>query len=246
MATGAIAASARDLDDAWLDRDLSWLEFNRRVLQEALDERNPLLERVKFLAIFSSNLDEFFSVRMAGLRRQLEAGVTRRFPDGRTPRRTLADARARIIDLQSAQDRIWLDTLGPALAAERLPIVAVAECSPRELRALRKRFERTIEPLLTPIAVGPSAPFPYVPSLALNVGIVTRDPGTGERRFVRLNVPDDLPRFVPVGEHGAHVQGATDHFVTRYRLEGTPQREFYRVACLPVRADDRGRTELHK
>jgi polyphosphate kinase len=165
----------------------------------------PLLERVKFCAIFSSNLDEFVSVRMAGILRQVEAGVTRRFPDGRTPARTLRDARARIVELQSAQDALWLETLQPALAANGLPIVGFDMCSPRELRGLEKRFERMIEPLLTPIAVGVAAPFPYVPSLALNIGLIVRDLTTGEKRFVRVNVPDDLPRFVVVGNHEVRV-----------------------------------------
>ena len=175
------------------------------MLELAADPQLPLLESVKFCAIYSANLDEFFSVRMAGLRRQVEAGVTRPFPDGRTPVRTLVDARARIVELQATQTGLWLESLQPALAAEGVPIVHVDECSARELRSLEKRFERTIEPLLTPIAVGAAAPFPYVPSLALNVGLTTRDPDTGDQRFVRLNVPEDLPRFVPVGERGIRV-----------------------------------------
>jgi polyphosphate kinase len=186
--------------ERFLNRELSWLDFDARVLALASDRGLPLLERVKFCAIFSSNLDEFVSVRIAGISRKVEAGVMRRFPDGRTPARTLKDARARILELQSEQDTLWLETLQPALAANGLPIVGFDMCSPRELRSLEKRFERMIEPLLTPIAVGAAAPFPYVPSLALNIGLIVRDPTTGEKRFVRVNVPHDLPRFVVVGD----------------------------------------------
>jgi polyphosphate kinase len=169
------------------------------------DPELPLLERVKLCAIFSSNLDEFVAVRLAGIRRQIESRINRRFADGRTPSQTLRGARARIVVLQSIQDRLWLEDLRPALAAEGILVVGVEDCSPRELRALAKRFDREIEPLLTPIAVGVAAPFPYVTSLALNIGILVRDRKTGEQRFIRLNVPDDLPRFVAVGERGVHV-----------------------------------------
>jgi polyphosphate kinase len=169
------------------------------------DPELPLLERVKLCAIFSSNLDEFVAVRLAGIRRQIESRINRRFADGRTPSQTLRGARARIVVLQSIPDRLWLEDLRPALAAEGILVVGVEECNPRELRALAKRFDREIEPLLTPIAVGVAAPFPYVTSLALNIGILVRDRKTGEKRFIRLNVPDDLPRFVAVGERGVHV-----------------------------------------
>ena len=175
------------------------------MLALAGDAELPLLERVRLCAIFSSNLDEFVAVRLAGIRRQIESRINRRFADGRTPSQTLRGARARIVELQSAQDTLWLEDLQPALAAEGILVGGVEECSPRELRALAKRFDREIQPLLTPIAVGVAAPFPYVTSLALNIGLLVRDMKTGEQRFIRVNVPDDLPRFVPVGERGVHV-----------------------------------------
>jgi polyphosphate kinase len=175
------------------------------VLALAGDAELPLLERVTLCAIFSSNLDEFVAVRLAGIRRQIESRINRRFVDGRTPSQTLRGARTRIVELQSAQDTLWLKDLQPALAAEGILVGGVEECSPRELRALAKRFDREIAPLLTPIAVGVAAPFPYVTSLALNIGLLVRDMKTGEQRFIRLNVPDDLPRFVPVGERGVRV-----------------------------------------
>ena len=175
------------------------------MLALAGDAELPLLERVRLCAIFSSNLDEFVAVRLAGIRRQIESRINRRFADGRTPSQTLRGARARIVELQSAQDTLWLEDLQPALAAEGILVGGVEECRPRELRALAKRFDREIQPLLTPIAVGVAAPFPYVTSLALNIGLLVRDMKTGEQRFIRVNVPDDLPRFVPVGERGVHV-----------------------------------------
>ena len=175
------------------------------MLALAADAELPLLERVKLCAIFSSNLDEFVAVRLAGIRHLVGSRISRRFADGRTPLRTLRGIRERIADLQAIQDELWLEDLRPALAAEGIRVGGVAECSPRELLVLTKRFEREIEPLLTPIAVGLAAPFPYVTSLALNIGLLVRDGETGKERFIRVNVPDDLARFVPAGGHGVHV-----------------------------------------
>jgi polyphosphate kinase len=193
------------LADRFLNRELSWLDFDRRVLELAADPGVPLLERVKLCGIASSNLDEFFAVRMAGTREQVESRVERPSPDGRTARQTLAEARRRVLALQADQDALWLDVLRPALAAEGIRIVSVAECTPRERRALTKRFDREIAPLLTPIAVGSAAPFPYVSSFALNIAAIVIDAATGERRFVRVNVPDGVPRFVGVGSRGTRV-----------------------------------------
>jgi len=184
---------------------LSWLDFDGRVLELAADPGVPLLERVKLCGIVSSNLDEFFAVRMAGTREQVESRVERQSPDGRTARQTLEQARKRALALQADQDALWLDVLRPALAAEGIRIAPVEECTPREKRALTKRFDREIAPLLTPIAVGSAAPFPYVSSLALNIAAIVVDAATSERRFVRVNVPDGVPRFVGVGSRGTRV-----------------------------------------
>ena len=199
----AVASATRPLRS--LNRELSWLDFDQRVLEVAADRDLPLLERVKLCAIFSSNLDEFFAVRVAGLLGQVESAVRRRSPDGRTPVRTLSDVRARVTALQDAQDTLWLDELRPALAREGIRIQSIGECSGRELRSLTKRFRAEIQPLLTPIAVGVAAPFPLVPSLALNIGLLVQDAGHGSPRFVRVNVPSDLPRFVEAGNTGARV-----------------------------------------
>jgi polyphosphate kinase len=175
------------------------------VLALAGDADLPLLERVKLCAIFSSNLDEFVSVRLAGIGHQVESRIRRRSADGRTPSQTLRAVRERITELQAVQDQLWLEDLQPALAAEGIRIGGLEECAPRELKGLTKRFGREIEPLLTPIAVGVAAPFPYVTSLALNIGVLVRDRRTDERRFIRVNVPNDVPRFVPVGDTNVHV-----------------------------------------
>ena len=185
------------------------------MLELAEDAGLPLLERVKLCAIVSSNLDEFVAVRLAGIRRQVESKIRRRFVDGLTPSQTFRRVRSRIIELQSRQDRLWLDELRPGLAAAGIRVGGVADCSPRELRALTKRFEREIQPLLTPIAVGVAAPFPYVPSLALNIGLLVRDERTDEQRFIRLNVPHEMGRFAEVGNDGLRVpvEEAIVHFV---------------------------------
>ena len=185
------------------------------MLALAGDADLPLLERVKLCAIFSSNLDEFVAVRLSGIGHQVESRIRRRFADGRTPSQTLRAIRERITELQAIQDQLWLEDLQPALAAEGIRIGGVAECSPRELRALTKRFEREIKPLLTPIAVGLAAPFPYVTSLALNIGLLVRDVKTDEQRFIRVNVPNDLPRFVPIGDRNVQValEEVIQHFL---------------------------------
>jgi polyphosphate kinase len=204
----APARRPRLRDARFLNRELSWIDFDRRVLELASDPGLPLLERVKLCAIVSSNLDEFFAVRMAELHDQALAAGAKRSPDGSTPAETLAAARTAIVALQSTQDALWRDDLRPALAANGIRIATVAECRSRELRALAKRFERELLPLLTPIAVGPGAAFPHVPSLGLNVGAVV------DGAFVRVNVPADA-RFLEVGSRGVRVavEEAILHFL---------------------------------
>ena len=185
------------------------------MLALAADAELPLLERVKLCAIVSSNLDEFVAVRLAGVRHQVASGIRRRFADGRTPTRTLREVRECISELQAAQDRLWLNELQPALLAEGIRVCGVDDCTPREARLLAKRFERQIEPLLTPIAVGVAAPFPYATSFALNLGLLVRDRSSTEQRFVRVNVPDDLPRFLHVGNAYVPLEQAILHFLPR-------------------------------
>jgi polyphosphate kinase len=197
----------------FLNRELSWIEFDRRVLALAADSTLPLLERVKFCAIASSNLDEFFAVRMAELEDQAAEGLTRRAPDGRTARQTLRDAREAIVALQAEQDALWVDELLPGLAAARLRVCGPEDCRPRELRSLTKRFERDVLPLLTPIALGPSAELPHLQSLGLNVGVLMGREGAA--RFVCVGVPRGAPRFLEAGSHGVRVpvEEAIVHFL---------------------------------
>ena len=180
----------------YLNRELSWLEFNARVLHEARDVRNPLLERVKFLAIFAGNLDEFFQVRIAGLRQQIEAGAVTRAPDGRTPGEQLAAARERVLELIADHSAIFVEVRA-ALAAEGIEIEDYANI-PEHHAALRQRFLDEIFPVLTPLAVDPGHPFPYISTLSLSIAVGLRDPETGERVFARVKVPQILPRLLEV------------------------------------------------
>jgi polyphosphate kinase len=180
----------------YLNRELSWLEFNARVLHEARDGRNPLLERVRFLAIFAANLDEFFAVRVAGLHHQAVARSAVTSPDGRTPDEQLAAVRARVLALVDEHSEIWA-TIREELTAEGIRVVDYDEV-PEQHDRLRERFLEEIYPVLTPLAVDPGHPFPYISTLSLSIAVGLRDPETGERRFARVKVPPLLPRLVEV------------------------------------------------
>jgi polyphosphate kinase len=171
----------------------------------ATDASLPLLERVRFCSIFSSMLDEFFMVRIAGLTGQAAAGVAVRSPDGRTAQQTLVEARARVLELYAEQARIWSHELCPALSAEGISVAGVEELSPAEHTELEHRYEDEIYPVLTPLAVGPGQPFPYISALSVSLAVFARDPESGEERFARVKVPEGLPRFYPVGDNGRFV-----------------------------------------
>jgi len=181
----------------YINRELSWLEFNARVLHEAQDERNPLLERARFLAIFTGNLDEFFQIRVAGLKQQVAAGHSRPSPDGLSAQEVLDRSRARVLRLQSALSETYLRIAGE-LADERIRIVRY-EDRPERQRELRQQFLDQIFPVLTPLAVDPAHPFPYISDLSLSMAVTVHDPDTGERRFARIKVPPVLPRLWEVG-----------------------------------------------
>jgi polyphosphate kinase len=182
----------------YLNRELSWLEFNARVLALAEDAELPLLERVKFCAIASSNLDEFFQVRVAALKDQVAAGIHTPSPDGRTPAQQLLEIGDRVEVMIDQQEELLLRTLLPALAAAALPLLRWEELERNEAKQLVDVFEQRIFPVLTPLAVDPAHPFPYISSLSLNLAVIVRDPATGDRRFARVKVPPSLPRFQPV------------------------------------------------
>ncbi|OGO58009.1 MAG: RNA degradosome polyphosphate kinase [Chloroflexi bacterium RBG_16_72_14] len=188
--------AARDQRGPVLNRELSWIEFNARVLHEARDARNPLLERVKFLAIFASNLDEFFQVRVSGLRRQRQSGAQHVSSDGMTPARQLDEIRARVNELVADHSAAWAD-IRERLAAEGVEIVDYAEV-PEHHETLRRRFHDEIFPVLTPLAVDPGHPFPYISTLSLSIAVGLRDPETGETRFARVKIPPILPRLFGV------------------------------------------------
>ncbi len=188
-----------------LNRELSQLDFHARVLELASDESLPLLERVRFCAIFSSNIDEFFQVRVAGILGQAEAGVTVRSPDGLTPQQALARIRERIHELIGRQSRVWKKELRPELADEGIVVGGIEDCTDKELKLLEKHFQREIYPVLTPLAVGPGQPFPYISGLSLSLAVFAADPETGDERFARVKIPEGLPRFVEIGKRGLFV-----------------------------------------
>jgi polyphosphate kinase len=184
------------------NRELSWLAFNERVLTLADDERVPLLERAKFLAIFCQNLDEFFQVRVAALKDQVAAGVASTSPDGRTPAQQLLDIRDRLDVLLPRLAACFLDRVAPELAAAGIKLSSWSDLDEDDEKFLVETFEERIFPVLTPLAVDPGHPFPYISNLSLNLAVIVHDPDDGARRFARVKVPSLLPRFVvlPDGE----------------------------------------------
>lgn len=180
----------------YLNRELSWLEFNYRVLNEALDTRTPLLERLKFTAIFSSNLDEFFMVRIAGLKQQIQAGVTKLTFDGCTPLEQLVAISERLHFLIKEQDYLFEYTLRNLLAVQGIHLVNYIDLDQKQRTYLHQYFDENIFPVLTPLVVDKSHPFPYISNLSLNLGVVICNPETKEEHFARVKVPSVLPRFV--------------------------------------------------
>lgn len=183
-------------DDRFLNRELSWLDFNARVLALAEDPEVPLLERAKFLAIFASNLDEFFMVRISGLRRRVQAGLPARGRDRLPPREQLEVVADRAAELVARHARCFGDDVGKQLAAEQIQIVSWDDLDPAEREQQRAYFREHIFPVLTPLAVDPAHPFPYISGLSLNLAVVMRDPDSGPERFARVKMPNNVPRFV--------------------------------------------------
>ena len=181
----------------YLNRELSMLEFQRRVLEEAQDETNPLLERVKFLAIFGSNMDEFFMVRVSGIRRQVEARILNVSPDGMTPRDELASIRKRANELYTEAHQCWSKKLLPKLEKNGIHLLDYARLSASQKEKVDTYFREVVFPVLTPLALDPGHPFPHISNLSLNLAIVIRD-AKGNERFARLKVPDTLARLVPI------------------------------------------------
>jgi polyphosphate kinase len=195
------AATSPAIDDAlpedrYLNRELSWLEFNARVLALAADTSLPLLERAKFLAIFASNLDEFYMVRVAGLKRRDEMGLSVRSADGLSPREQLRRISERTQQIASRHAHEFLDSVRPALADEGIVIMTWAELDDAERGRLSTYFQEQVFPVLTPLAVDPAHPFPFVSGLSLNLAITVKHPDDGGQHFARIKVPDNVDRFV--------------------------------------------------
>ncbi|MGH1503991.1 MAG: polyphosphate kinase 1 [Acidimicrobiales bacterium] len=187
---------AVDGPERFRNRELSWLDFNARVLAQAFDPDLPLLERLKFCAIYSSNLDEFFMVRVAGLRDQVAAGITRTPPDGLTPLQQLDGIRHEVAAQAAELERALLDEVLPALANVGVAVVDWGDLAAGDRVAAAEEFSRHIFPVLTPLAVDPGHPFPYISSLSLNLAVLVSDPSSGKRRFARIKVPPTLSRFI--------------------------------------------------
>ncbi|WP_442947794.1 polyphosphate kinase 1 [Nostoc sp.] len=200
MAKSKKSANPINLNDPqyYLNRELSWLEFNGRVLHEACDDRTPLLERLKFLAIFNSNLDEFFMVRVAALKQQLEAKVSLLTPDGRTPQQQLNDIRSTLIPHVKKQHQHFEQVLRPLLVNQGIHILDYIDLNQKQRTHLNSYFEEQVFPVLTPLAVDPSHPFPFISNLSLNLAVVVKNPDTEEEFFARVKVPSVLPRFLPI------------------------------------------------
>jgi polyphosphate kinase len=186
--------------DRYSNRELSWLAFNERVLRLAEDDSQPLLERMKFLAIFASNLDEFYMVRVAGLKRRADMGLQVRGPDGRSPRETLAALSSRTAELADRHARRFRDDISPALAEQGIHIRHWDALDSEQHERLSEYFRAKVFPVLTPLAVDPAHPFPYISGLSLNLAVLMRDPDTHAQRFARVKVPNNVPRFVVVSQ----------------------------------------------
>ena len=182
--------------DRFLDRELSWLAFNRRVLELAQDPKMHLLERVNFLSIFSSNLDEFFMVRVAGLKRRLATGLAVKSPSGLSPKEVLTKISEEAHELQLAHAKLFLEVIEPELEKHGINLVRWNELRDDEKLSLQDYFQSHIFPVLTPLAVDPAHPFPYISGLSLNLAVVLKNPGTEKEHFARVKVPPLLPRFV--------------------------------------------------
>ena len=190
--------------DRFLDRELSWLAFNRRVLELAQDPKMHLLERVNFLSIFSSNLDEFFMVRVAGLKRRLATGLAVKSPSGLSPKEVLTRISEEAHELQLAHAKLFLEVIEPELEKHGINLVRWNELRDDEKLSLQDYFQSHIFPVLTPLAVDPAHPFPYISGLSLNLAVVLQNPGTEKEHFARVKVPPLLPRFVLIPNPDKH------------------------------------------
>lgn len=238
----------------YCNRELSWLGFNDRVLHEAFDTRTPLLERLKFLAIFSSNLDEFFMVRVSGLLEQVEAALSELPPDGLTPQQQLDKIYDHLLPVVTRQHEFLESNLKPLMVEAGIHLVSYEELNPSQQEYLHSFFERRVFPILTPLGIDPSHPFPRMSNLSLNIAVEALDPQTESLHVARIKVPSNLPRFVSlpddlktVGDQPATWVGVTLEELITHNLEAlfpgmTIQRSGYfritRDADFPIREDE--------
>jgi len=185
-------------ESLFLNREISWLDFNARVLHEAEDAETPLLERLKFVAIFESNLDEFFMKRVGGLKQQLASNIRELPPDNRTPRQQLAEIDRMVRPMLGRERRLFHRELLPALKAHGLELLRWEDLKPSERRHLSEEFEKNLFPILTPLAVDPAHPFPFISNLSLSLAVAVKEPGDDELRFARVKAPSSLPRWLQV------------------------------------------------
>ena len=198
----------------YFSRELSWLAFNARVLSLARDPDVPLLERARYLSIFSTNLDEFFQVRVSGLADRVAAQLTERSLDGHTAAEQLHEVRLATSELCCEQQRLFLEQVQPALAAEGIHLLSADVLHEHERARLREHFEERVFPVLTPLAVDPGHPFPFISDLSLNLAVLMREPADSERRFARVKVPNTLDRWVPTSEEANRFVALEDVIAT--------------------------------
>jgi polyphosphate kinase len=196
----AVQQQISEVTDRFLNRELSQVDFNSRVVALAEEESAPLLERAKFLAIFATNTDEFYQVRVAGLKQQAAAGIRTRSVDGLTPREQLSAIAAKMVPLAERHARIFTDSVMPALRQAGVKVLRWGELDRVQREELNAMFREKIFPVLTPLAVDAGRPFPYISNLSLNLAVLVRDPSAGRMHFARIKVPPLLPRFVPFSE----------------------------------------------
>ena len=193
------AAAVRELDDPslYINRELSLIDFQRRVLEEAQDSRSPLLERLMFLSFVGSNIDEFFMVRVAGIKRQIEKGIVETSPDGMTPAEQLRAIRASVIRLFRMAHDSWTKELVPALHEAGIHILSYSELTDDQRTVANSYFQEVIFPTLTPLAFDPGRPFPHISNLSLNLAVLLRGKEDGEH-FARVKITDTLPQLIPL------------------------------------------------
>ncbi|MGL5928556.1 MAG: hypothetical protein ACRCY8_06440, partial [Dermatophilaceae bacterium] len=214
-APGATSDDKELPSDRFLDREISWLQFNERVLQLAADDSVPLLERARYLAIFASNLDEFFMVRVAGLKRRIATGIAVRSVSRLEPREVLEQISVVAHELMALHARVYGEQVRPALEAEGVSIVRWDELADHERERLAGVFTDRLFPVLTPLAVDPAHPFPYISGLSLNLAVILVNPRTGKEHFARIKVPPLLPRLLRV-EPGPEESPLADLYDTRF------------------------------